>query len=150
MKLYLPRHVAAGAELIPGETEAYAEPARGAETILLVEDDAGVRDYAVSTARELGYTVLEATDGRSALEILGLHPEIDLLFTDVGLPGMNGRQLADEALRRAPRLKVVFTTGYARNAIVHHGLLDAGVHLLPKPFTVGGLAWILRRVLDGD
>jgi DNA-binding NtrC family response regulator len=76
------------------------------------------------------------------------HPGIAVLFTDIGLPGMNGRQLADEAMRRAPGLKIIFTTGYARNAIVHHGVLDSGIYLLPKPFTIEGLARMVRNVLE--
>jgi DNA-binding NtrC family response regulator len=75
---------------------------------------------------------------------------VDMLFTDVGLPGMNGKALADEAARRKPDLKVLYTTGYARNAIVHNGTLDAGVALLPKPFTMTRLAEMCRRVLDGS
>ena len=84
------------------------------------------------------------------LRLLDSRREIALLFTDVGLPGgMNGRQLADEARRRRPGLKVLFTTGYARNAIVHHGRLDPGVQLITKPFTFAGLAAKFRQVLDG-
>lgn len=79
---------------------------------------------------------------------MGTARSIALLFTDVGLPGMDGRRLADEARRRVPGLKVVYTTGYARNAIVHHGILDSGIHLLPKPFTLEGLARIQRTALD--
>ena len=99
--------------------------------------------------RELGYRVIEAPDGPSGLRLLAAHREINLLFTDVGLPGgMNGRQLAEEAQRRKAGLKVLFTSGYARNAIVHHGRLDPGVELLLKPFTYQGLAAKIRRVLD--
>jgi CheY-like chemotaxis protein len=98
---------------------------------------------------ELGYNVVEASHGHAALKQLDAHPEIDLLFTDVGLPhGMNGRQLADEAVRRRPNLKVLFTSGYARNAIVHDGRLDPGVHLITKPFSYQGLAEKLRSILD--
>jgi CheY-like chemotaxis protein len=83
------------------------------------------------------------------LRLIDAHRDITLLFTDVGLPGgMNGRQLADEALRRRPALKVLFTSGYARNAIVHHGRLDPGVHLITKPFTFSALAAKIRGVLD--
>lgn len=103
----------------------------------------------METLRELGYRVLEAADGRAALELLGQHPDVSLLFTDVVLPGgMNGRQLADEAVRLSRGLKVLFATGYTRNAIVHHGRLDPGVHLLSKPFTFGELASKIRSVLD--
>jgi CheY-like chemotaxis protein len=99
--------------------------------------------------RELGYRVLEAANGVAALEIVQTHPEIYLLFTDVGLPGgMNGRQLADEAIRRRPDIKVLFTTGYARNAIVHHGRLDPGVEVIFKPFTYSDLAGKLRKAFE--
>ena len=98
---------------------------------------------------ELGYRVLGAPDARSALQGLDREPAIDLLFTDVGLPnGVNGRQLADEARRMRPSIRVLFTTGYARNAIVHHGRLDRGVELLPKPYTQPDLARRVREVLD--
>jgi CheY-like chemotaxis protein len=119
------------------------------ETVLVVEDDPDVRNYSADTLRELGYRVLEAPDARAGLQLLGSHPEIQILFTDVGLPGgMNGRQLAEEARRIMPNLKVLFTTGYARNAIVHDGRLDPGVELLPKPFTQAALADKLRNIID--
>src|SRR5690349_6493858 len=90
--------------------------------------------YTVEMVSDLGYQVVSAPDGRAALQVLDAHPELRLLFTDVGLPGgMNGRQLADEAIRRRPGIKVLFTTGYARNAIVHHGRLDPGVEVIFKP-----------------
>ena len=98
--------------------------------------------------RELGYRVVMAEDGPSALRLVGERPEIRLLFTDVGLPGgMNGRQLADAVRTTRPELPVLFTTGYARNAIVHHGRLDPGIHLLSKPFTYAELADKLSRML---
>ena len=100
--------------------------------------------------RELGYRVLEATNGQGALEMLQAAHDVDLLFTDVVLPhGMDGRQLADEAERRRPGIKVLFTTGYARNAIVHNGRLDPGVNLISKPFSFERLAAKVREVLDG-
>ena len=102
----------------------------------------------MATLRELGYTVLEAETGRAALAVLDAC-DVDLLFTDVVLPdGMNGRTLADEAKRRRPGLRILFTTGYTRNAIVHHGRLDAGVDLLGKPFTFEDLARKVRQALD--
>ena len=90
----------------------------------------------------------QAADGPAALRLLSNSPAVRLLFTDVGLPGMNGRQLAEEALKLRPDLRVLFTTGYARNAIVHHGRLDAGVELISKPFTAAALAKKIRDVLD--
>ncbi len=150
VKLYLPR--------LAGEAPAAEPPTRAAsasgdaarETILVVEDDEDLRASTVEALVEVGYRVLEAADGPAALRVLDAAPEIDLLFTDVGLPGgLNGRQLADEALRRRPQLKVLFTTGYARNAIVHQGRLDPGVELIVKPFTYAGLAARIRSVLEG-
>ena len=100
--------------------------------------------------RELGYAVLEAADGTAALALLQHEPGIDLLFTDVGLPGgINGRLVADRARQLRPQLKVLFTSGYARNAIVHQGRLDAGVELISKPFTFDQLAAKIGQVLKG-
>ena len=133
------------------EEEPVPEPARGrrSETILVVEDDEDVRTYSTRRLRELGYHVLEAANARAALQVLEGHPEVAVLFTDIGLPGgMNGRQLAEEARKRRPNLKVLFTTGYARNAIVHDGRLDPGVELLTKPFTQAALAEKLRDIID--
>jgi CheY-like chemotaxis protein len=99
--------------------------------------------------RELGYNVVEARSGRAALDVLQASRDFDLLFTDVVLPdGMSGRELADEATRRRPGLKVLFTTGYTRNAIVHNGKLDVGVNLISKPFTYEQLAAKVRALLD--
>jgi PAS domain S-box-containing protein len=125
-----------------------APRAIGSETVLVVEDDAALRAYSVEILQELGYAVIEAENGAAALEALERN-RVDLLFTDVVIPGgINGRQLADEALRRRPMLKVLFTTGYTRNAIVHHGRLDAGVHLIGKPFTFDELGTKIRSLLD--
>lgn len=148
VKLYLPRY--RGPETVAVESAEIREPPRGhAESVLIVEDDPDVRDNTVEMVGELGYQVLSAEDGASAVRLLDAHREIRLLFTDVGLPGgMNGRQLADHALRRHPRLKVLFTTGYARNAIVHQGRLDPSVEVVLKPFTYSDLAAKIRRVLD--
>jgi CheY-like chemotaxis protein len=148
VKLYLPRHIdtAARGEASPA---AQAAPGGRGETILVVEDDPDVRSFTIEMLRELSYTVLAAIDAPSALRTLDAHREIVLLFTDIGLPGgMNGRQLADEALRRRGALKVLFTSGYARNAVVHHGRLDPGVELLSKPFTFATLGARIRRLLD--
>ncbi len=148
VKIYLPRNLSA-------ERMQEAEPAvtvagtGNFETVLVVEDDADVRTYSTSILRELGYNVLEAQDGKSGLRMLESNPQIEVLFTDVGLPGgMNGRQLADAARKMRPDLKVLFTTGYARNAIVHEGRLDPGVQLVTKPFTYAAVAAKLRDVID--
>jgi signal transduction histidine kinase len=148
IKIYLPRYISA--DRATEEKPAAIPIARAnGETILVVEDDADVRSSVVEILGELGYRVIEARDGLSALRQLDAYLETRLLLTDVGLPGgMNGRQLADEALRRRPGLKVLFASGYARNAIVHHGRLDPGVELIMKPFTYAELAAKVRRVLD--
>jgi PAS domain S-box-containing protein len=117
------------------------------ETILVVEDEAGVRAFTTEALTDLGYTVLAAPDGETALRLLQGHPEIALLFTDVVMPGMNGRKLADQAKASRPDLKVLFTTGYTRNAVVHNGVLDREVALIGKPFTVEALADKVRGIL---
>ena len=148
VKLYLPRYFPS-ASLNEAGSAPVSVPAGRGETILVVEDEADVRSFTVDMLRELGYRVIEAPDGASGLRLLDTHREISLLFTDVGLPGgMNGRQLAEEAQRRKASLKVLFMSGYARNAIVHHGRLDPGVELLLKPFTYQDLAVKVRYVLD--
>ena len=130
-------------------SEAVAETLRfGTETMLVVEDDADVRSYSTNAARHLGYNVLEAADAHGAIAILDARPDISLLFTDVGLPGMNGRDLADYAKTIRPELKIVFTSGYARSAIGNLGLLERGVLFLPKPFRIESLAQVLRSALD--
>ena len=148
VKLYLPR-LAASAVNIAKESESLVARTTG-ETILVVEDDEDVRSFTADVLSELGYRVTVAPDAHAALTALGGLGGVDLLFTDVGLPGgINGRQLADEVQRRWPAVKVLFTTGYARNAIVHHGRLDPGVALIVKPFTHSSLAAKVRQVLDG-
>jgi len=107
-----------------------------------------VRQYVVTQVKSLGYTALEAANGAEALTIIDSDKTIDLLFTDIIMPGnMNGRQLADEAARRRPDLKTLFTSGYTENAIVHHGRLDSGVLLLAKPYRKSELAKMLRTAL---
>jgi signal transduction histidine kinase/CheY-like chemotaxis protein len=119
------------------------------ETVLVVEDNDGVRGYAKSVLEEIGYRVLEAARADSALRIIQSEERIDLLFTDVVLPGgMTGRVLADRAAEHRKDLPVLFTTGYTRNAIVHHGRLDAGVQLLGKPYTQQDLIHKVREILD--
>jgi signal transduction histidine kinase len=148
VKIYLPRLQAVPAAEPAIEVRA-APNEKLKESILVVEDDADVRAFASQALAELGYRVLVAADAAAAVRVLEREARIDLLFTDVGLPnGVNGRQLAEEARRRWPSLKVIFTTGYARNAIVHQGRLDAGVELVAKPFTQSDLARRVRLVLD--
>jgi PAS domain S-box-containing protein len=151
VRIYLPRLHGAGAEhAAPVVREAPGSQRR--ETVLVVEDDADVRAQSVDSLRELGYHVLEASDGPAALGVLEREGEaVQLLFTDVVLPGgMTGAQVAAQATGRFPKLKVLFTTGYARNAIVHHGRLDPGVQLLTKPFTFADLASKVRDALDAQ
>lgn len=140
VKVYLPR---THAESVGGSELAQSvSAAKGTgPVVLVVEDDPVVREFAVAACRECGCAVHEAGDGEQALRILEKHGDIVLLFTDVGLPGgMNGRQLAGAAVARRPDLKVLYMTGYTANAIVHHGVIDAGVNLLGKPFSVSALA----------
>jgi PAS domain S-box-containing protein len=151
VKIYLPRYVGADERVEDATPSQAAAGAIGTETILVVEDDDALRSYTVETLAELGYRVLSATKGDAALEILNSGNAIDLLFTDVVMPGgLNGRQLADEAVRRRPGLKVLFTTGYTRNAIVHHGRLDPGVQMIGKPFSIDELTRKVRAILDGS
>jgi PAS domain S-box-containing protein len=151
VRIYLPRQQASEAELAPTAERPVELQGGGSETILVVEDDDDVRQHSTQLLTELGYRVFEAPNGGAALEILARQQDIKLIFTDIGLPGgMNGRQFADEALRRWPQLRVLFTTGYARNAIVHAGRLDPGVSLLTKPFTFEGLAAKIGEMLASD
>jgi len=147
IKIYLPRLVGAAAVADLPVDASISDG--GSETILLVEDHEDLRAYGAGVLRELGYKVLEAANGRAALDVLQSHNDVALLFTDVVMPeGLDGRQLAEEALRRRPGIKVLYTTGYTRNAIVHNGTLDPGVNLISKPFTYRELAEKVRRVLD--
>jgi PAS domain S-box-containing protein len=150
IKLYLPRDVSRDRDDETRTASASIPQAKG-ETVLVVEDEADVRSFTVETLRELGYLVIEAADAGAGLRLLDAHREISLLLTDVGLPGgMNGRQLAEEARLRRRGLKVLYMSGYARNAIVHEGRLDLGVELIMKPFTYDGLAAKIRQVLDAE
>ena len=142
VKLYLPRaEAAAPADSVPIEASV---PIQARHEILVVEDDPGVRLFAVSAARELGFVVIEADSAAVAIERLKAHSEISILLTDVVMPQTGGRQLADAALAERPGLQVIYMTGYTRNAIVHNGVLDRGVRLLTKPFTVLELERELR------
>jgi PAS domain S-box-containing protein len=148
VKIYLPRYHSEPDEEEEPDMQRVAR-GRRSERVLVVEDDGDVRSYTTESLRELGYSVLEAPHARAALQLLDVHRDIAVLFTDVGLAGgVNGRQLAEEALKRNPSLKILFTSGYARNAIVHEGRLDPGVELLTKPFTQAALGAKVRDILD--
>jgi signal transduction histidine kinase/ActR/RegA family two-component response regulator len=147
--LYLPRSTGSPDGVIPiASAPAAGSVARGDATILVVEDEDGVREHTVEVLGELGYTVLEAADGEAALAILQTDSEIDLLFTDVVLPGrFSGRELVDEALRLRPKLSVLYTTGYARNIVLQDGTTDGSLALISKPFTYNDLARKVQEVL---
>jgi len=146
IKLYLPR---SATQAGPLEPDADAAAPGGDETILVVEDDELVRDYVVTQLESLGYRTLTAGHGAAALALVDAGAAFDLLFTDVIMPGgINGRQLADAVALRRPALRVLYTSGYTENAIVHHGRLDAGVALLIKPYRKIDLARKLREVLE--
>jgi signal transduction histidine kinase/CheY-like chemotaxis protein len=146
VKLYLPQ--AAGVADAPAAEIGVLGGEHGNESILIVEDDALVREYVVTQISRFGYHTLTASNAAEGLSIINGAERIDLLFTDVIISGgMNGRQLATEALKRRPRLKVLYTSGYTENAIVHHGRLDAGVLLLPKPYLSSDLARMIRVAL---
>jgi len=146
VKLYLPRALAA-ADRPPASMSRSAAPARRETTVLVVEDEAGVRDFAVEALIELGFDTVAADGGRAALDLLDAHPEISVILSDVVMPEMNGRMFVEQALKRRPDLEVVFMTGYTRNAIVHNGVLDPGTHLVTKPFTVAQLGAEIDAVL---
>jgi signal transduction histidine kinase/ActR/RegA family two-component response regulator len=151
VKLFLPRAAPGIVDTdwpVSQDHPAVLPHAHGAETILVVEDDERVRRTTVDSLRELGYGVLQAADARQALAILAVQTGVDLVFTDVVMPDMNGRQLAEEVGRRYPALRILFTTGYSRDEIVHNGMLDEDVTLLPKPFTFDQLANKIRQMLD--
>jgi CheY-like chemotaxis protein len=146
VKLYLPQ--AGGvADALPADV-GVSGLERGDESVLIVEDDALVRQYVVTQISRFGYHTLAASNAAEALAIINGPERIDLLFTDVIIPGgMNGHQLAIEAVKRRPGLKILYTSGYTENAIVHHGRLDAGVLLLPKPYLSSDLARMMRTAL---
>ncbi|MBV9531317.1 MAG: response regulator, partial [Bradyrhizobium sp.] len=146
VKIYLPRST--GLQEMEAETSAVPMVERGDETVLVVEDDSLVRHHVTNQIESLGYSTLEAANAIEALAIIDTHPAIDLLFTDVIMPGpLNGRQLVDEAVKRQPKLKTLCTSGYTEDAILHHGRLDPGVLLLAKPYRKTELAKMIRVAL---
>jgi hypothetical protein len=148
-KLYFP-HVL---EPLSDSADGSGSPSKraGGETVLVVEDEQAVRDLTVRILQQLGYTILTASSGAEALKISEAHTgHIDLLLTDVVMPNMSGRQLADHILTSRPDTKVLFLSGYTENTVVHHGVLDQGVNFLPKPFTRENLSKKLREVLTKE
>jgi len=149
VKIYLPRYVG---ELDHSPRDGpIAVPPNGKaeEIILVVEDDAQVRNMSAEALRELGYAVIPVGTPGEALKQIEMQPRIALLFTDIVMPEMSGRELADRASKKLSNLKVLFTTGYTRNAIVHNGVVDPGMAFLPKPFTLDQLARKIRQAIDG-
>lgn len=146
VKIYLPRYYAADADR--PEPERKPSESAGTETVLLVEDEARVLELTAAGLRELGYTVLEARSAQEALDQLRSDAAVDLLLTDIVMPEMNGRRLADAASELRPDLKVMFMTGFTKNAVVHNGVLDPGVHFLAKPFSLDELSIKIREILE--
>ncbi|MGC1860728.1 MAG: CHASE3 domain-containing protein [Methylocystis sp.] len=151
IKIYLPRFHGENVSVAsqPG-LKARTDLGRSDELILVVEDEERMRLVVEEAFRELGYKVVVAEDAKKALALLDANPGVSLLFTDVVMPEMSGRELVKEALSRRPDLKVVYTTGFSHNAMIHNGVIDPDVNFLPKPFTVENLARKVRSVLDED
>ncbi len=148
VRMFLPRQAAVQNGLAERGQTSFGG-AGGRESILLVEDDDSVRAYATEALRELGYRVAEAPSGRAALSVVETAPRLDLLLTDVVMPGeYNGRELAEEAVKRRPGLRVLYMTGYSRDALSRNGRLSPGVHVLGKPFSLDELAAKVRSRLD--
>jgi two-component system NtrC family sensor kinase len=147
VRLYLPRCLSRAPELAPISQGEGLQQGSG-ETILVVEDDPNVRAYVVEALSGVGYRVVEAGDAEAALTVFASNTEIKLMLTDVVMPGMNGRALADAVQQSYPAVKTLFMTGYSRNAIVHQGRLDPGVSLIQKPFSQATLAARIRSLLD--
>jgi CheY-like chemotaxis protein len=149
VRIYLPH--ALGLAQPEDELESTSSIVGGTETILVVEDDDLVRTFVVGQIQSLGYVTLAAVNADAALVVINTAQTIDLLFTDMIMPGsMTGRQLADAALRRRPSLSVLFTSGYTENTVIHYGRLDAGVLLLAKPYRKSDLARMIRSALGAD
>ncbi len=147
--LYLPRYTGGLQDSDARNTFAEADPGQG-ETVLVVDDEPTLRMLITDVLEESGYTVVSAGDGASAMQIIRSDPRIDLLITDVGLPGgMNGRQVADAARKTRPGLKCLFITGYAENAVLGNGDLEPGMQVMTKPFEISGLAAKVRELIDG-
>jgi CheY-like chemotaxis protein len=151
MCLYLPRHYGAAEDIETVPDLSGAPRADAGETVLIVDDEPTVRMLVTEVLEDLGYTAIEAADGAGGLKVLQSDARIDLLVTDVGLPGgMNGRQLADAGRVLRAKLKVLFITGYAENAVLGHGHLDRDMQVLTKPFVMEALASRIRDLIAGS
>jgi CheY-like chemotaxis protein len=150
VKLYLPRYYgeAEGADSSLDELSP-AHRAEAGEVVLVIEDETAVRDLVVDVLEELGYQTVQAADGPTGLRLLQSSMRVDLLVTDIGLPGLNGRQVADAARQLRPDLKVLFMTGYAENAAIANGFLEPRMEMITKPFAVEALAARIRDMIEG-
>ncbi|MHA6492703.1 PAS domain-containing protein [Pseudomonas borbori] len=145
--IYLPRHTG-NADVVQAEPEANVPSSTARETVLVVEDEALIRELIVDLLTDLEFDVLQAADGLSGLALLKAQKPIDLLITDIGLPGLNGRQLAEQALVEHPALKVLFITGYAENATLARGFMRPGMEMMTKPFTITALEQKIQGMLQ--
>jgi len=151
IRLYLPRHHgAADAAESTSRGSDDAHRAGAGEVVLVVEDETAVRDLVVEVLQDLGYHAVEAADGPAGLGLLQSGMRVDLLVTDIGLPGLNGRQVADAARQQRPGLKVLFMTGYAENATIAEGFLEPGMEMITKPFAIDTLTARIRTMIQGD
>jgi CheY-like chemotaxis protein len=148
VNIYLPRYHGELEPESPSDDRGQAIRAEAGETVLVVEDEPVVRSLILEVLQDLGYQAIEAADGPSGLRLLESNVRIDLLVTDVGLPGLNGRQLADYARVKRPDLKVLFITGYAENAAMTSGFLIPGMEMITKPFAVEALATKIRSMIE--
>lgn len=149
VKIYLPRHRGKASGEEDEEAKVPLPRAEAGETVLVVDDEPTVRMLIGDTLNELGYTGIEAADAASGLKVLQSDAKIDLLITDVGLPGgMNGKEMAEKARQQRPDLKVLFITGYAQNAAISNGRLEPGMHVLSKPFPMEKLASRIRQIIE--
>jgi PAS domain S-box-containing protein len=147
VKLCLPRYRGAVDEAAVAPSASAPHAAKEGETVLVIEDELAVRELVLEVLSDLGYHALEAVDGPSGLQVLQSGARVDLLVTDVGLPGMNGRQVAEAARQQRPDLKVLFITGYAENAVITGGFLGLGMEMMTKPFAVDALAARIRDMI---
>ncbi|WP_158809667.1 PAS domain-containing sensor histidine kinase [Beijerinckia sp. L45] len=151
IKLYLPRYYGQVEDAEDRHVQSLEEHRSGhGEVVLVVEDETAVRDLVIDVLQELGYRAIEAIDGPSGLKLLQSDIRIDLLVTDVGLPGLNGRQLADAARQKRTHLKVLFMTGYAENATIANGFLEPGMQMITKPFAIEALATRIRDMIEAE